>query len=63
MNKRLYKSRDNRMLAGVCGGVADYFSIDPTLVRLGWILFCALGGSGILAYIIAAIVIPRKPEC
>ena len=63
MNKRLYKSRDNRMLAGVCGGVADYFGIDPTLVRLGWILFCALGGSGILAYIIAAIVIPRKPEC
>ncbi len=59
MNKRLYKSRDNRMLAGVCGGVADYFSIDPTLVRLGWILFCALGGSGILAYIIAAIVIPE----
>lgn len=59
MNKRLYKSRDNRMLAGVCGGVADYFDIDPTLVRLGWILFCALGGSGILAYIIAAIVIPE----
>ena len=59
MNKRLYKSRDNRMVAGVCGGVADYFSIDPTLVRLGWILFCALGGSGILAYIIAAIVIPE----
>ena len=59
MNKRLYKSRDNRMLAGVCGGVADYFGIDPTLVRLGWILCCALGGSGILAYIIAAIVIPE----
>ena len=59
MNKRLYKSRDNRMLAGVCGGVADYFGIDPTLVRLGWSLFCALGGSGILAYIIAAIVIPE----
>ena len=59
MNKRLYKSRDNRMLAGVCGGVADYFGIDFMLVRLGWILFCALGGSGILAYIIAAIVIPE----
>ena len=62
MNKRLYKSADNKMLAGVCGGVADYFGIDPTLVRLGWVLFCALGGSGILAYIIAAIVIPRSPE-
>ena len=50
------------MLDGVCGGIAEYFDIDPTLVRLGLILFCALGGSGILAYIIAAIVIPRKPE-
>ena len=61
MNKRLYKSADNKMLAGVCGGVADYFGIDPTLVRLGWVLFCALGGSGFLAYIIAAIIIPEQP--
>ena len=61
MNKKLYKSADNKMLAGVCGGVADYFGIDPTLVRLGWVLFCALGGSGILAYIIAAIIIPEQP--
>ena len=60
MNKRLYKSNENKMLDGVCGGIAEYFDIDPTLVRLGLILFCALGGSGILAYI--AIVIPRKPE-
>ena len=62
MNKRLYKSNENKMIDGVCGGIAEYFDIDPTLVRLGLILFCALGGSGILAYIIAAIVIPRKPE-
>lgn len=62
MDKRLYKSNRNKMLAGVCGGIAEYFNIDPTLVRLGWIVFCALGGSGILAYIIAAIVIPRNPE-
>ena len=61
MNKRLYKSADNKMLAGVCGGVADYFGIDPTLVRLGWVLFCALGGSGFLAYIIAAIISPEQP--
>ena len=61
MNKRLYKSADNKMLAGVCGAVADYFGIDPTLVRLGWVLFCALGGSGFLAYIIAAIIIPEQP--
>ena len=62
MNKRLFKSNENKMLAGVCGGIAEYFGLDPTLVRLGWILFCALGGSGILAYLIAAIVIPAKPE-
>ena len=62
-NKRLYKSNDNRMIDGVCAGIAEYFGIDPTLIRLGWVVFCALGGSGILAYIRAAIVIPRKPEC
>ena len=63
MSKKLYKSNTNKMLEGVCGGIAEYFGIDPTLIRLGWVVFCALGGSGILAYIIAAIVIPRKPEC
>lgn len=58
-NKRLYKSSVNCMICGVCGGIAEYFDIDPTLVRLAWILFSCLGGSGILAYIVAAIVIPR----
>ena len=62
MNKKLYKSNENKMLDGVCGGIAEYFDIDPTVARLGWVVFCALGGSGILAYIIAAIVIPRRPE-
>lgn len=62
MNKRLYKSNLDKMLDGVCGGIAEYFDIDPTLVRLGWVLFCAMGGSGFLAYIIAAIVIPSNPE-
>ena len=62
MEKRLYKSNENKMLVGVCGGIAEYFGIDPTLVRLGWVLFCALGGSGIIAYIIAAIIIPKKPQ-
>ena len=50
------------MIDGVCGGVAEFFNIDPTLVRLAWILFCAMGGSGILAYLVAAIIIPRSPE-
>ena len=62
MDRRLYKSNENKMIDGVCGGIAEYFGIDPTLVRLGWVLFCALGGSGFLAYIIAAIVIPRNPQ-
>ena len=62
MRKRLYKSNVNKMISGVCGGLAEYFEIDPTLVRLGWILLSALAGSGLLAYIIAAIVIPRDPE-
>lgn len=61
MEKRLYKS-NNKMLDGVCAGIAEYFAIDPTLVRLAWVLFSALGGSGLIAYIIAAIIIPRKPE-
>ena len=62
MNKRLFKSNHDKMLNGVCGGIAEYFDIDPTLVRLGWVLFCAMGGSGFLAYLIAAIVIPSNPE-
>lgn len=61
MKKKLYRSNVNKMVWGVCGGIAEYFDIDPTLVRLAWVLFCALGGSGILAYIITAIIIPRNP--
>jgi phage shock protein PspC (stress-responsive transcriptional regulator) len=57
MNKRLYKGND-RMLCGVCSGIAEYFNLDPTLVRLGWALFSLAGGSGVLAYIVAAIIIP-----
>ncbi len=58
--KKLYRNPENKMLAGVCSGIADYFNIDPTLVRLGWVLFSLLGGSGLLAYIIAAIIIPER---
>ena len=61
MSKKLYKSNTNKMLEGVCGGIAEYVGIDPTIVRLAWVVFCALGGSGILAYIIAAIIIPSAP--
>ena len=59
--KRLYKSRDNRMISGVCAGIAEYFNMDPTIIRLAWVLFSLLGGSGLLAYIIAAIIMPERP--
>lgn len=58
--KRLYRSNSNRMLAGVCGGIAEYFNIDPTLVRLGAVVLGLCAGGGILAYIICAIVIPNQ---
>ncbi len=60
--KRLYRSNTQKMLAGVCGGIGEYFDIDPTLVRLGFVLFSLMGGSGLLAYIIAAIVIPPQDQ-
>ena len=62
MEKKLYRSNDNKIIAGVCGGIAEFFSLDPTLVRLGLVVFCALGGSGSLAYIIAAIIMPKAPD-
>ena len=58
--KKLYKSRDNRMISGVCAGIAEYFNMDPTIIRLAWVLFCVLGGSGVLAYILSAIIIPPE---
>lgn len=61
MRKKLYRSTENKVIAGVCGGIAEYFDIDPTLVRLAWVLFCVLGGSGVLAYLVAALIIPERP--
>ena len=62
MEKKLYKSRTNKKLDGVCAGIGEYFDVDPTVIRLAWVFFTVLGGAGLLAYIIAAIVMPRKPE-
>ncbi len=59
MKKKLYKSSIDKKLCGVCGGIAEYFELAPTLVRLAWIAFTLLGGSGIIAYIIAAIIMPE----
>lgn len=60
--KKLYKSSTDKKLCGVCGGIAEYFNIDSTIVRLALVLFCFAGGSGILAYIIAALVMPEEPN-
>lgn len=59
--KRLYKSRSSRMIDGVCGGVAEYFGVDPTLVRITWVLLTLVGGSGILLYIAGMIIMPSNP--
>ena len=58
MTRKLYKSRNDRMIDGVCGGIAEYFDIDSTLVRLGLVVFCAVGGSGFIAYLLVMIIIP-----
>ena len=61
-NKRLYRSRKERQVAGVCGGIASYLGIDPTLVRILWVVFALAGGPGIFAYIILAVIVPEEPE-
>lgn len=62
--KRLYKSRKNKKLCGVCGGLADYLDIDPTVVRLGWVLLsCCILSFGVFAYVIAAIIMPYEENC
>ena len=60
MMKRLYKSNTKRKIPGVCGGIGEYFGIDPTLVRLGFVALAVLGGGGLAAYIIAAMVMPEE---
>lgn len=62
MNRRLYRCRHDRRLAGVAGGIAEYFDADPTLVRLLWVLSIFLGGTGLLLYIAMAIIVPLEPE-
>lgn len=62
MEKKLYKSSKDKKIDGVCAGIAEYFDIDPTLVRLGFALVALAGGGGLLAYIICAIVMPRDPN-
>ena len=59
--KRVYRSRKDRILGGICGGMGDYFNIDPVLVRVAWLVLFFAGGVGLLAYIISWIIIPEEP--
>lgn len=62
MERRIYRSRKNRMIAGVCGGIAEYLNIDPAIVRLIMALLVLANGLGIILYILAVIIIPERPE-
>jgi phage shock protein C len=59
-DKKLFRSRNNRKIAGVCGGLGDYFNIDPTLVRILFLIFLLFGGGGFLLYIICWIAVPEE---
>lgn len=61
MNKTLYRSKENRILAGICGGIAEYYGANPTIVRVITVLLFLLPGIGILTYLILWIIIPKKP--
>lgn len=60
--KRLYKSTKDKKICGVCGGLAEYFEVDPTCIRLAWALAVCVGRVGLLAYFVAALVLPKEPE-
>ena len=62
MDKRLNKSNENRMIDGVCGGIAEYFNIDPTVVRVVWAVTSIFAFAGVVAYAVCAFVIPEKPD-
>ena len=62
MKKKLYKIEIGKKIFGVCGGIAEYFDIDPTIVRLLWIFLIFCAGTGVLAYIVAALIMPNKSE-
>ena len=62
MTKKLYRSRSQIMIGGVCGGLSEYFDVDVTIFRLVWVLFFFFGGAGFLAYLVAWIIIPQEPS-
>ena len=62
MQKKLYRSATDKKLAGVCGGVAKYLNMDPTVIRVIWVLLALFGSLGLIAYIICALIIPEEPS-
>ena len=61
MNKKLYKADTGKIIDGVCAGIAEYLAIDPTVIRVIWAILSCFGGTGIVAYILCALIMPRKP--
>ncbi|MFC2054119.1 PspC domain-containing protein [Chloroflexota bacterium] len=59
--QKLYRSRDDRMIGGVCGGLGEFFDIDPTLIRLLFVLLTIFGGSGVLVYLVMLLIVPEEP--
>lgn len=62
MEKKLYRIEDGKKIAGVCGGIAEYFNVDPTLIRLLWVMLFFMAGTGLLAYFVAALIMPSKRD-
>jgi len=60
--KRVYRSKHDKIIAGVCGGIGNYFGVDPVIIRLGCVLSVFLGGAGVVAYIVAWFIIPLEPD-
>ncbi|MBN1630079.1 MAG: PspC domain-containing protein [Thermoleophilia bacterium] len=61
MRKRLYRSRADKMIGGVCGGLGEYFEVDPTIVRVLWVAVTLFGGAGVIAYLILWVIVPEEP--
>lgn len=62
MEKKLYRSKDNKIFLGICGGIGEYLKVDPVIIRIILVVLVCIGFSGILAYIIAAFIIPKQPD-
>lgn len=60
-SKKLYRSNKDKMICGICGGLGEYLNIDPTIIRLLWVLMTCWAGMSIVAYLVAAIIIPQEP--